>query len=245
MTVRRHKFTLSLLRRAVQLNTQGGDPHTVTFTTTLHSHVHYKEIQARTCSGPLFSSVKPYSHTMSGDRTPCRMTGVTLHGVGSPECSGPLRGGTLLPRGGSVREAVAPTVAVLGLYRGTSPIGKRPRLQDFSGTDLSWPEASPPERQWLQRVPSPQTPASGSRLSGVHCTLGNRPRVKSLRSSYTGFYLQTSCASKASLKRTGVHCTCGLVSPCSGRDCKVTPVILNGVLSPEPWGQSPGVGHVV
>ena len=32
---------------------------------TLHGHVHYKEIQARTCSGPLFSSVKPYSRTMS------------------------------------------------------------------------------------------------------------------------------------------------------------------------------------
>ena len=25
---------------------------------TLHSHVHYKEIKARTCSGPLFSSVQ-------------------------------------------------------------------------------------------------------------------------------------------------------------------------------------------
>jgi len=32
---------------------------------TLHSHVHYKEIWARTCCGPLFSSVKPHSHTMS------------------------------------------------------------------------------------------------------------------------------------------------------------------------------------
>ena len=31
----------------------------------LHSHVHHTEIQARTCSGPLFSSVKPYSHTIS------------------------------------------------------------------------------------------------------------------------------------------------------------------------------------
>ena len=27
---------------------------------TLHSHVHYKEIYARTCSGPLRSSVKPH-----------------------------------------------------------------------------------------------------------------------------------------------------------------------------------------
>ena len=26
---------------------------------TLHSHVHHKEIQARTCSGTLFASVKP------------------------------------------------------------------------------------------------------------------------------------------------------------------------------------------
>ena len=32
---------------------------------TLHSQVHYKEVQARTCSGPLFSSAKPYLHTMS------------------------------------------------------------------------------------------------------------------------------------------------------------------------------------
>jgi hypothetical protein len=29
-------------------------------TVTLHSHVRYKEIQARTCYGPLFSSVRPY-----------------------------------------------------------------------------------------------------------------------------------------------------------------------------------------
>ena len=28
---------------------------------TLHSHVHYKEMYAHTCSGPLFSSVKPHS----------------------------------------------------------------------------------------------------------------------------------------------------------------------------------------
>ena len=31
----------------------------------LHSHGHYKEIYARTCGEPLFSSVKPWSHTMS------------------------------------------------------------------------------------------------------------------------------------------------------------------------------------
>ena len=29
----------------------------------------------------------------------------------------------------------------------------------------------------------------------------------------------TSCASTASLRRTGLHCTCGLVSPDSGRAC--------------------------
>ena len=29
---------------------------------TLHSHVFCKELQARTCCGPLFSSVKRYSH---------------------------------------------------------------------------------------------------------------------------------------------------------------------------------------
>jgi len=32
---------------------------------TLHSHVRYKEIVACTCCGPMFFSVKPYSHTMS------------------------------------------------------------------------------------------------------------------------------------------------------------------------------------
>ena len=32
---------------------------------TSHSHVRCKEIQARTCYGPLSSSVKPYLHTMS------------------------------------------------------------------------------------------------------------------------------------------------------------------------------------
>ena len=32
---------------------------------TLHSHVHFKEICSRTCSRIMFSSVKPYSHTMS------------------------------------------------------------------------------------------------------------------------------------------------------------------------------------
>ena len=32
---------------------------------TSHRHDRYKEIQARTCCGPLFSSVKPHSHTMS------------------------------------------------------------------------------------------------------------------------------------------------------------------------------------
>ena len=32
---------------------------------TLYSHVRYEEIQARTCCRPLFSSVKPYAHTMS------------------------------------------------------------------------------------------------------------------------------------------------------------------------------------
>jgi len=31
---------------------------------TLHSHVHYKEISARTCSGPLISSVKPQSYSV-------------------------------------------------------------------------------------------------------------------------------------------------------------------------------------
>ena len=31
---------------------------------TLQSHVHYKEIYTRTCCGPLFSPVKPYSHRM-------------------------------------------------------------------------------------------------------------------------------------------------------------------------------------
>ena len=41
---------------------------------TLHSHVRYKAIEVRTCCGPLFSSVKPYSHTMS----------VCVHGVVSP-----------------------------------------------------------------------------------------------------------------------------------------------------------------
>ena len=32
---------------------------------TLHSQVHYEEIQTLTCGGTLFSSVKPHSHTMS------------------------------------------------------------------------------------------------------------------------------------------------------------------------------------
>ena len=31
--------------------------------------------------------------------------------------------------------------------------------------------------------------------------------------------LAGGCASKASLRRTGVHCTYGLISPCSGHDC--------------------------
>ena len=31
--------------------------------------------------------------------------------------------------------------------------------------------------------------------------------------------LQTSCVTKASLRRREVHCTCGLISPPSGRDC--------------------------
>jgi len=33
---------------------------------TLHSHVRYKEIQARTCCGPLFSSVKPLPESKTG-----------------------------------------------------------------------------------------------------------------------------------------------------------------------------------
>ena len=33
---------------------------------TLHSHVRYKDINVRTCCGPLFSSVDLYSHTMTG-----------------------------------------------------------------------------------------------------------------------------------------------------------------------------------
>ena len=31
---------------------------------TLHRHIRSEEIQARTCCGPLFSSAKPYSHTV-------------------------------------------------------------------------------------------------------------------------------------------------------------------------------------
>jgi len=34
-----------------------------------------------------------------------------------------------------------------------------------------------------------------------------------------GYGSQTSCASKVSLRRTEVHCTCGRISPYSGRDC--------------------------
>ena len=64
---------------------------------TLHRHVRYKETWARTFCGPMFSSVKPYWHTMStcvssarvepfrqsdagtasGDSLPCRTHGVT------------------------------------------------------------------------------------------------------------------------------------------------------------------------
>ena len=53
---------------------------------TLHSHVHYTEIYARTCSGPLFSSVKPYSHTRSGchEESEARIAKVNLLTLSAP-----------------------------------------------------------------------------------------------------------------------------------------------------------------
>ena len=53
---------------------------------TLHSHVRYEELQARTCCGFLSSSVKPYSCTMSmcvsiARAEPFRQTLTVLHGA--------------------------------------------------------------------------------------------------------------------------------------------------------------------
>ena len=51
---------------AVLRSGRSGDTNLCRMTgVTLHSHVHCKETEARTSSGPLFCSVKPYSHTMT------------------------------------------------------------------------------------------------------------------------------------------------------------------------------------
>ena len=67
------------------------------------------------------------------------------------------------------------------------------------------------------------TSTRGGALSGGRAPLG--------RSRHT----QTSCASKASLRRSGVYFTCGLTSPCSRRDFVKTPrsSCMHGVVSPE------------